>query len=215
MIERGKLIDLYIGGMKGDKTGRLIREVKRLRDHSDTRIAVFRPEEDTRSDPHTIQSLDKNRRVIDELPAIEFPGTNPKKIIKIIGGMEAQGEGVHAVAVDELQFCDHEFYSVCDSLLVRGIDLLLAGLELDFKREPFGCTLLLQGLRDQSTKIHWLYPICEKCKSRHRLARFPQRLFRGEPASYDSPQILVEGSSEDTTYEMRCIVCHELPGKPY
>ncbi len=214
-MERGRLLDLFIGGMRGNKSGSLIREIRRLQDHSDTKTVCLRPEEDTRSTPGFIESRNKDKKVIDNVPAIEFSGKHPEKIIRILAKIAAQGERVDALAVDEVQFCNPSFYSVCDSLLARGLDLLLAGLELDFKREPFGPTLLLQGLRDQATKIHWLYPICEKCKNRHRPARFPQRLINGSPANYDSPQILIEDSVTGVIYEMRCIVCHELPGKPF
>jgi|SRR3989344_5587217 len=212
-MRRGKLLQLILGNMRGGKTEKFIREVRRLIKHSDLSVVCLRPEEDKRSSPGFIESRDKDGNTTDKIEAMEFSGKKPLQILKILGGLAGEAKNPDVIAIDEAQFCDQSFYGVCEALLERGHDLLIAGLALDFKREPFGPTLSLIGLGDESTKIVWKHPICDKCRKRE--ARFPQRLIHERPASYGEPQISVEGSKKSERYEVRCEFCHELPGKPY
>ncbi len=212
-MRRGRLLQLILGNMRGGKTEKFIREVRRLREHSDLNVACFRPKEDTRSTLGFIESRDKNNNVTDKIEATEFSGKTPEQILRIVGSMVGKANYPDVIALDESQFCASTLYQICEGLLERGHDLLIAGLALDFRREPFGPTLSLIGLHDESTKLIWKHPICDKCRKRE--ARFPQRLIDGKPADYNEPQISVEGAKKKEKYEVRCESCHELPGKPF
>ena len=204
-MPRGEL-KLIIGNMFGNKTGRLMLEIDTLREFGRKRVLIFKPEVDTRSGKGAIK--DYHGKTMD---AIEIPARDPWKVIPTIRKKESEiGSRYHIIAFDETQFfpADSPFYLVVDELLDRGYDVIAAGLALDFKREPFGSTLLLFGLCKGSHDCIWLNPLCAKCG---KPAALPQRILDGKPAHYNSPQVHVGGKE---TYEPRCYECHELPGRP-
>jgi thymidine kinase len=109
------------------------------------------------------------------------------------------------VAIDEVQFFDEDVVGVIQHLADEGVRVIVAGLDQDFRGEPFGHVPTLMALAETVTKLQ---AICLSCGSP---ASRTQRLINGKPASYDDPIILV-GASE--SYEPRCRHCHEVPGKP-
>jgi thymidine kinase len=109
------------------------------------------------------------------------------------------------VAVDEAQFFDWELSQVCNQLAASGMRIILAGLDMDFRGEPFGPMPLLMAEAEEVTKLQ---AICVECGAP---ASRTQRLIDSEPAAYDDPLILVGGSE---SYEARCRSCHQVPGKP-
>jgi thymidine kinase len=109
------------------------------------------------------------------------------------------------VAVDEIQFFDDSIADVCDHLADRGLRIIAAGLDQDFRGEPFGPMPLLLARAERVDKLHAICVSCGASASR------TQRLIDGHPARYDDPVILVGGSE---SYEARCRNCHEVPGKP-
>lgn len=109
------------------------------------------------------------------------------------------------IGVDEVQFFDESIVGTLTSLADQGYRVIAAGLDLDFRGEPFGVVPDLMALAETVTKLQAVCSVCGSPASR------TQRLINGKPASYDDPVILV-GASE--AYEARCRHHHEVPGKP-
>jgi thymidine kinase len=106
------------------------------------------------------------------------------------------------VAVDETQFLDESIVDVATAMAKRGVRVILAGTDADFRGEPFGAIPQLMAVAEYVDKLHAICVVCgeEACRN--------QRLIDGKPARYDSPTIMVGGSE---TYEARCRRCHEVP----
>jgi thymidine kinase len=132
------------------------------------------------------------------------------------GGQSAEAEPVgssatiglvassyEAIAVDEAQFFDDALAGVCTRLVEEGLIVIVAGLDRNFKGEPFGPMAELMALADDVMKLR---AVCMKCRSLE--GSMTQRLIDGQPASRTSPVILI-GAAE--AYEARCRNCHELP----
>lgn len=117
--------------------------------------------------------------------------------------MEQLDEGAHVVAVDEAQFLDHGIVKVANALADRGIRVLLAGTDLDFRGEPFGPMADLMAIAERVDKLHAICVVCGDLATRN------QRLVNGQPAPAEGPTIQVGGLE---SYEARCRACHELPG---
>jgi thymidine kinase len=106
------------------------------------------------------------------------------------------------VAIDEVQFFDDEIVSVSQSLANRGLRVIVAGLDMDFKGEPFGPMPILMSQAEKVDKLHAICVVCGEEASR------TQRLVDGKPARYDDPVVIV-GAAE--LYEARCREHHEVP----
>ncbi len=111
-------------------------------------------------------------------------------------------DGTEVVAVDEAQFLDDGIVRVVNALADRGIRVIVAGTDMDFRGEPFGP---IPGLMAIAEKVDKLHAICVCCGD---LASRNQRLIDGEPAPAEGPTIQVGGSE---SYEARCRGCHEVP----
>ena len=106
------------------------------------------------------------------------------------------------MAVDEAQFFDSKIPEVCQMLAARGIRVICAGLDQDFRGDPFGPMPQLLSLAEIVDKLHAICMVCGENASR------TQRLINGEPAYYDDPIVLVGGSE---AYEARCRAHHQVP----
>jgi thymidine kinase len=106
------------------------------------------------------------------------------------------------VAIDEAQFLDEGVVAVVTALADRGIRVILAGTDTDFRGEPFGAMPQLMAVAEIVDKLHAICMVCGEPACRN------QRLVGGRPAVYDSPTILVGGSE---SYEARCRHCHNVP----
>ena len=115
-------------------------------------------------------------------------------------------EGPGLVGFDEAQFFDEGLVAVVDALLRRGHEVVCAGLDTDFRGEPFGVMPQLLARADDVKKLS---AVCVRCGDRQ--ATRSQRLINGLPAPYGAPTILVGG---EDAYEARCRSCHEVPGHP-
>lgn len=106
------------------------------------------------------------------------------------------------VAIDEAQFLDAGVVGVVTTLAERGVRVILAGTDTDFRGEPFGAMGTLMCIAESVTKLRAICVVCgdEACRN--------QRLVNGRPALYDSPQIMVGGQE---SYEARCRHCHAVP----
>jgi thymidine kinase len=105
------------------------------------------------------------------------------------------------IAVDEAQFFDLEIARVVDELARRGLRVIVAGLDMDFRGVPFGPMPELMARAEEVTKLH---AICVVCGEQ---AYLTQRIVNGVPAAYDDPVVLI-GASE--RYEARCRQHHEV-----
>ncbi|NCA96822.1 MAG: thymidine kinase [Bacteroidia bacterium] len=183
-------IEVITGPMFAGKSEELIRRIKRL-EYAKKKVVVFRPRIDNRYSLDEVVSHSNARRksiVIDKssdiLPYIE--------------------NDTYAVIIDEVQFLDLEVISLCERFANQGIRVIVAGLDSDFRGEPFAITAELLARAEYITK---LTAICVRCGSP---ATKTQRIVNGQPAHY-SDSIVVVGASE--TYEPRCRHCHQVPGK--
>ncbi|MGH7614658.1 MAG: thymidine kinase [Gemmatimonadales bacterium] len=110
--------------------------------------------------------------------------------------------GTEVVAVDEAQFLDGGIVAVANDLADRGVRVILAGTDVDFRGLPFGPMPLLMCAAEVVDKLHAICVVCGGPASRN------QRLVDGKPAPWESPTIMVGGRE---SYEARCRHCHKVP----
>ncbi len=115
------------------------------------------------------------------------------------------GRRVNVVGIDEVQFFDKKIIDVCRKLVDERREVVVSGLNLDFRGEPFGPMPYLLAYADDIIKLN---SICRKCG---REATKTQRLINGKPANYSDPTIVI---GADDKYVARCNEHHEVPGKP-
>lgn len=197
-MDRGKLT-VITGTMFAGKTDELIRKVRKWRKYGGKRVIVFKPSTDTRSPLGNIETAEGRK-----MQAFEIPRAKPENMLKILRRKPDFDE----IAIDEAQFFPASLRVVrtLDKICELGYNVTVAGLDLDFRGEPFGATPLFLAMADDVRRLDTAH--CSKCK---KPARLPQRLIKGRPAPYDAPLICVGGKA---TYQVRCYKCHELPGKP-
>jgi thymidine kinase len=118
--------------------------------------------------------------------------------------MEKLRPGTEVVAIDEAQFLDKGVVAVVNALARRGVRVVVAGIDSDFRAEPFGSMPELMAAAEVVDKLYAICVVCGGPASRN------QRLVNGKPAPYDSPTIMVGGRE---SYEARCRHCHEVPRK--
>ena len=184
-------IETISGCMFAGKTEELIRRIKVL-EYAKKEIMVFKPMIDNRYS-HTKVVSHAGSSVESHVIS------NAAEILNMIKPT------TQVVAIDEAQFFDDNICDVANELADRGIRVMCAGLDTNFKGEPFGPMPLLITEAEFVTK---LAAVCNKCGAP---ATRTQRIINGHPASYNDPIILV-GASE--SYEARCRHCHEVPDKP-
>ncbi len=187
----GGWIELICGSMFSGKTEELLRRVRRA-EIARQRVQVFKPSIDDRYGASRVASHDGMGR----------EGISVHSASEILALVAPETE---VVAIDEAQFFDDTIVAVCNALADRGKRVIVAGLELDFRGEPFGPMPLLMAQAERLDKLHAICVVCGGEASR------TQRLVNGKPAHYDDP-IIVVGAQE--MYEARCRRCHEVPGKP-
>lgn len=184
-------IEVICGGMFSGKTEELIRRVRRA-EIARKKVQVFKPALDAR---YTAEHLASHNG----LRAVAVPVDNCAQIAERVEPDTA------VVAIDEAQFLDRGIVELCEALADRGVRVIVAGLDMDFRGEPFGAMPALLARAEVVTKLQ---AICVRCGAP---ASRTQRLIDGRPASYDDPIILV-GAAE--AYEARCRCCHQVPGRP-
>ncbi len=184
-------IEVICGSMFSGKSEELIRRVRRAQ-IARQRVQVFKPALDDRYSRQQVASHDGSR-----LEAIPVARSG-----EILARLE---DSVTVVAVDEAQFLDDRLPDVAQELAGRGIRVIAAGLDMDFRGEPFGPVPRLLALAETVDKLQAICMVCGAPASR------TQRLVNGQPAQYTDPVILV-GARE--VYEARCREHHVVPGKP-
>jgi thymidine kinase len=187
----GGWIELICGSMFSGKTEEMIRRVRRA-EIAKQKVQVFKPALDDR---YASESLASHNGVRREATPVQEAG----EILRLLQ------PDTTVVAIDEAQFFDWALSLVCNQLAGQGLRVILAGLDMDFRGEPFGPIPLLMAEAEQVDKLHAICVVCGSPASR------TQRLIDGRPAQYDDPIILVGGSE---SYEARCRRHHEVPGRP-
>lgn len=200
----GKL-ELLMGPMRSNKTAEMLRRAEMRRQYARQDVIVLKPSDDTKGGPGVVESRNPNGHA--KMPAIEFNSGNPWEVLGAIAEREQQiGKRVECIAIDEGQFVN-ELFLFTRHLLDAGHDVLIAGLDLDFRALPFGEMLNLTWLVNAyGGSITECMAYCS-CGAR---ALYSQRLIEDKPAPYDSP-VKVPGDA----YEPRCAEHFVLPGKPH
>ncbi|WP_026174994.1 thymidine kinase [Thermus igniterrae] len=187
VLHRQGWIEVIAGPMFSGKSEELIRRVKRAL-IARQRVRVFKPRLDTRYHESQVVSHDGER--VEAIPVASAQE------------MEAYlSPRPEVVAVDEVQFLDRGLLPLVERLAQEGVRVILAGLDLDFRGEPFG---LMPELLARAEFVEKLTAICPRCGAP---ATRTQRLVNGRPARYSDPVILV-GAQEH--YEPRCRACHQV-----
>jgi thymidine kinase len=187
----GGWIEVVCGSMFSGKTEELIRRVRRAHIARQA-VQVFKPALDTR---YAVEKVTSHNG----LNAAAVPVESSAAILDLVQ------PDASVVAIDEVQFFDPGIVRVCQLLAERGLRVIAAGLDMDFRGEPFGPMPLLMAEAEQVEKLRAICVVCGKPASR------TQRLIDGRPASYDDPIVLVGGSE---SYEARCRLHHDVPGRP-
>ncbi|HRT68613.1 MAG TPA: thymidine kinase [Bacilli bacterium] len=184
-------IEVITGSMYAGKTEELLRRIKRI-EYAKKRVIVFKPKIDDRYSSCEVVSHNNGRT----------KSVNVTKSSDILDYLVEPYP--YAIAIDEVQFLDEKIIGVCEKFANKGVRVIVAGLDRNFRGEPFGVMPELLARAEYVTK---LVAICSVCGAP---ATRTQRLINGQPANYNDPIILV-GAKEQ--YEARCRHCHKVPGK--
>lgn len=167
---RGR-IEVICGSMFSGKTEELIRRLKRA-NFARQRVEIFKPAIDTRYSEEEVVSHDRN----------SFKSTPIDSSASIL----LFSSEIDVVGIDEAQFFDDGLVNVCNELANRGVRVIIAGLDMDFKGVPFGPMPALCAIADEVTKVH---AICVKCGNlayiSHRTVANDKRVLLGEMLEYE------------------------------
>ncbi|HID35227.1 MAG TPA: thymidine kinase [Anaerolineae bacterium] len=181
-------LEVICGSMFSGKTEELLRRLRRavIARHN---VQLFKPAIDDRYGITTVASHD----------GAKWEGIVVNAAAEILDLVEPD---THVIAIDEVQFFDDAIIDVCDALALQGKRVIVAGLDMDFRGEPFGPMPKLMAKAESVRKLHAICMVCGGEASR------TQRLINGRPAYYEDPVILI-GAEE--AYEARCRGCHQVP----
>lgn len=178
--QRSGWIEVICGSMFSGKTEELIRRLKRAR-IANQKVQIFKPKTDVRYSEDNVVSHDAN--AVSSIP------------IEHSIDMLQHVQDVKVVGVDEAQFFDDKLAQVCEKLAINGIRVIVAGLDLDFRGQPFGPMPNILAVAEYVTKVH---AICPHCGS---LATHSYRL------SNQSETVVL---GEKDVYEPRCRICYSM-----
>ncbi|MDY5547612.1 MAG: thymidine kinase [Prevotella sp.] len=164
-------IEVVCGSMFSGKTEELIRRLKRAK-FAKQKVEIFKPSIDTRYSDEEVVSHDRH----------SIPSTPIDSSASIL----LLSSDIDVVGIDEAQFFDEGLIDVCNELANRGVRIIVAGLDMDFKGKPFGPIPALCAIADEVTKVH---AICVKCGAlayvSHRLVSEDRRVLLGEQSEYE------------------------------
>ncbi|MBQ1581668.1 MAG: thymidine kinase [Prevotella sp.] len=164
-------IEVVCGSMFSGKTEELIRRMKRAK-FAKQKVEIFKPAIDTRYSDVNVVSHDQT--------AIPSTPVDTSSTILLLSS------DIDVVGIDEAQFLDNGLVEVCNELANRGVRVIVAGLDMDFKGVPFGPMPALCAIADDVTKVH---AICVRCGSlaylSHRLVQNDKRVLLGEKMEYE------------------------------
>jgi thymidine kinase len=181
-------VEVITGSMFCGKTDELIRRLRRAT-IARQKVQVFKPAIDFRFAVHKVTSHAGNDY---EAIPIEQAG-------EVLCQLETD---TTVVAIDEAQFFDDEIIDIVQELADQGLRVIVAGLDTDFRGEPFGPMPVLMAEAEHVDKLQAICMVCGEPASR------TQRIINGKPARYDEPVVII-GAAE--LYEARCRKHHEVP----
>lgn len=185
----GGWIEVIAGVMFSGKSEELMRRVRRAT-IARKRVQLFKSHLDDRyAGLWAVSSHDQRT----------FPATPVDSSKQISQRLDPTAQ---VIAIDEAQFLDGGIVDVATALAERGRRVILAGIDTDFRGEPFGDMPRLMAVAEVVDKLHAICVLCGSPASRN------QRLIDGQPAPYESPTIMV-GAAD--SYEARCRACHIVP----
>ena len=189
---KGRL-EVICGSMFSGKSEELIRRLKRAQFAQQNVIAIKHIFDDSRTTTEFVVSHNGSKLAA-------FSLENPHSLVHIIPA------NTDVVGIDEVQFFTSDIVNVICQLVDKGIRVIAAGLDLDFRGHPFGCMPVLMAVADDVTKLK---AICICCGAD---AHYSQRLVNGNPAKYNDPIVMV-GAQE--AYQPRCRNCHQIDQSAY
>lgn len=181
-------IEVVVGCMFSGKSEELIRRVRRSI-IAGRKAVVFKPDIDARYDQEDVMSHDGRRTT-----AVAVKDSAGAR--KVLDSLEAD-----VVAFDEIQFFDQGIVALCSELSQDGKRVICAGLDMDFRAEPFGVVPEMLARAEYVDKLHAVCVVCGSAATR------TQRLVAGMPARRSDPVVMV-GAQE--SYEARCRSCHVI-----
>jgi thymidine kinase len=181
-------LEVITGSMFSGKTDELIRRLRRATIARQT-VQVFKPAIDDR---YAVEKVTSHA-------GSNFGALPVKGSFEILSKLAPE---TTVVAIDEAQFLDNTLIELVEILAGKGLRVIVAGLDTDFRGEPFGPMPVLMAKAEIVDKFHAICMVCGEQASR------TQRLVNGEPAFYDDPVVIV-GASE--MYEARCRQHHQVP----
>jgi thymidine kinase len=181
-------IEVVIGPMYSGKSEELIRRITRAK-IARQKVQVFKPAIDNRYSKSDVVSHNG-----DKAEAVCVASSS--EILSLVD------PNADVIAIDEVQFFDLGVVDVCKRLADKNKRVICAGLDMDFKGEPFGPVPILLSIAEFVDKIQAICVVCGNPATR------TQRLINGKPARYSDPIVLV-GAQE--AYEARCRKCHIVP----
>ena len=186
----GGWIEVICGSMFSGKTEELIRRIRRAQ-IARQKVQVFK---------HSLDARYAQREVTSHngLQWEAVPVESTEQLRSLIE------PDTTVVAIDEGQFFDEELVDLCEDLADRGVRVIVAGLDMDFRGEPFGPMPQLMARAERVDKLQAICVVCGGPASR------TQRLINGQPAAYDDPVIMI---GADEVYEARCRGCHQVRGR--
>ena len=185
----GGWVEVISGVMFSGKSEELIRRIRRAV-IARKKVQVFKSHLDARY-AGIYQVSTHDGRTVEAIPV----DTTDQIATRLLATTQVVG-------IDEAQFLDSGIVGLVTSLAQRGLRVIVAGTDLDFRGEPFGAMPQLLAIAELVDKLHAICVVCGGPASRN------QRLIDGRPARYDSPTIMVGGQE---TYEARCRACHKVP----
>ena len=188
MRHHSGVVEVIAGSMFSGKTDELIRRLRRAT-IAKQQVQVFKPAIDNRFAEAKVTSHAGN----------DFDALPIQTSAQILAHLEGE---TTVVAIDEAQFFDAEITSIVQQLADDGKRVIVAGLDTDFRGEPFGPMPTLMAQAEVVDKVHAICMVCAEEASR------TQRLLDGKPANYNDPVVVI-GASE--LYEARCREHHEVP----
>ena len=190
MVENRKFgwIECICGSMFSGKSEELLRRIKRGV-IAKQKVLLFKPSIDNRYDENRVSTHNGN----------SYDSISIEKSSDILNFVKDTKYDI--IGIDEIQFFDNDIVKIINKLADDGIRVIVAGLDMDFKAEPFHPMPEIMAISEMVNKLH---AVCNKCGKE---ASRSQRLINGKPAKYDDP-IVVIGASE--SYEARCRHCHKI-----
>ena len=164
-------IEVICGSMFSGKTEELIRRLKRVK-IANLKVEIFKPAMDTRYDETKIVSHDENQ-------IQSTPVDNSQTILLL-------AQDVDVVGIDEAQFFDDQIADVCEQLALKGMRVIVAGLDMDFRGRPFGQMPNLLAIADYITKLHAICVVCGNIANvSYRKTNKPEKVLLGEKDIYE------------------------------